>query len=278
MTSVSIIVPVYNVERYIVDCARSALSQTWQDIQFIFVDDASPDKSIDILETLIDKEFQARKPQISIIRKKVNEGLPQARRTGVEAATGDYILHLDSDDWLELDAVEKLVRRADETGADVVYFFAWKEFGEGRRRMITDKEFATPQEFADAAFVHKAHPGVVLKMWRRSLFTPPIFFPKYGNHEDTVQTLQLLSHARTLALLPEPVYHYRRTDGAAMSRKSRKVRRPLSLRNFLDLYIYYKDSLETSPIKRYYRRLLFKARLWSLLYDRGARKEYPGLL
>ena len=142
MTTVSLIVPIYKVEKYIGQCARSVLGQSWPSIQFIFVDDCSPDKSIDILEALIDREFASLKDHIQIIRKPVNEGLPQARKTGLEAATGDYILHVDADDWIEPDAVEKLALKAEETEADVVYFFAWKEFGDGRSRVITDKEFA----------------------------------------------------------------------------------------------------------------------------------------
>ncbi len=275
--TVSIIVPIYKVEKYIEQCARSVLSQTWPSIQFIFVDDCSPDRSIELLETLIDKEFANLKERITIIRKPVNQGLPQARKTGVEAAKGDFILHVDSDDWIEPNAVDKLVGKEEETGADVVYFFAWKEFGDGSSRVITDKEFATPQAFADAVLVHDAHPSVVLKFWRRSLFSPEIFFPRFGQAEDMVQSLQLLDRASKVVRLPEPLYHYRRTDSEAMSRGKRSKRKAQQLRNYLDLYLFYKNSLETSPIRRSYRKILRKAKWWSLLYDRSARKEYPEL-
>lgn len=278
MTTVSIIVPIYKVEKYIEQCARSVLSQTWPSIQFIFVDDCSPDRSIELLETLIDKEFANLKERITIIRKPVNQDLPQARKTGVEAAKGDFILHVDADDWVETDAVERLVRKAEETGADVVYFYAWKEFGDGSSRVITDKEFATPQDFADAILVHEAHPSVVLKFWRRSLFTPEIFFPRYGQAEDMVQSLQLLDRATKAVRLPEPLYHYRRSDSLAMSRGKRSRKKSQQLRNFLDLYLFYKDTLESSPIRRCAGTILRKARRWAFLYDWSARKEYPGLL
>ena len=121
MKQVSIIVPVFKVEKYIEQCARSVLGQSYPCIQFIFVDDFTPDRSIELLEALIDKEYSGLKDTITIIRKPVNEGLPQARKTGVQAATGDYIMHVDSDDWIEPDAAEKLVAKAEETGADVVY-------------------------------------------------------------------------------------------------------------------------------------------------------------
>lgn len=277
MITVSIIVPIYKVEKYIEQCARSVLSQTWPSIQFVFVDDCTPDRSIELLETLIDKEYASLKEHITIIRKPVNEGLPQARKTGVQAATGDYILHVDSDDWIEPDAAEKLAVKVEETGADVVYFYAWKEFGDGNSRVITDKEFATPQDFADAILVHDAHPSVVLKFWRRRLFRPEIFFPRFGQAEDMVQSLQLLDRASQAVRLPEPLYHYRRTDSDAMSRSKRGKRKAQQLRNYLDLYLFYKDSLDTSPIRRSYRKILRKAKWWSLLYDHSARKEYPEL-
>ncbi len=277
MTTVSLIVPIYKVEKYIEQCARSVLGQSWPSIQFIFVDDCSPDGSIDLLEALIEREFSGLKSQIQIIRKPVNEGLPQARRTGIAAATGDFILHVDADDWIEPDAVEKLARKADETGADVVYFFAWKEFGDGRSRVITDKEFATPQDFADAILVHDAHPSVVLKFWRRTLFSPEIFFPRYGQAEDMVQSLQLLDRAAKAVRLPEPLYHYRRSDSSAMSRGKRARKKAQQLRNYLDLYRFYSASIETSPLRRCWRKLLRKARLWALLYDRSAIKDYPEL-
>ncbi|MBR0109436.1 MAG: glycosyltransferase family 2 protein [Bacteroidales bacterium] len=277
MTTVSLIVPIYKVEKYIEQCARSVLGQSWPSIQFIFVDDCSPDSSIDILEALIEREFASLKDRIQIIRKPVNEGLPQARKTGIAAATGDYILHVDADDWIEPDAVEKLALKAGETGADVVYFFAWKEFGDGRSRVITDKEFATPQDFADAVLVHDAHPSVVLKFWRRTLFSPEIFFPRYGQAEDMVQSLQLLDRAKKAVRLPEPLYHYRRSDSDAMSRSKRARKKSHQLRNYLDLYRFYRDSIETSPIRRTWRKILRKARLWALLYDRSAIKDYPEL-
>lgn len=277
MTTVSLIVPIFKVEKYIEQCARSVLGQSWPSIQFIFVDDCTPDRSIELLEALIDSEFAALKDRILIIRKPVNEGLPQARRTGVAAATGEYILHVDADDWIEPDAVEKLARKAGETGADVVYFFAWKEFGDGRSRVITDKEFASPQDFADAVLVHDAHPSVVLKFWRRTLFSPEIFFPRYGQAEDMVQSLQLLDRASKVVRLPEPLYHYRRSDSDAMSRGKRARKKSHQLRNYLDLYRFYRDSIETSPIRRTWRKILRKARLWALLYDRSAIKDYPEL-
>lgn len=273
MKKVSVIVPFYKVEDYVAECAESLMAQTYADIEFVFVNDGSPDSSREKLE-----EVLSRHPgRDSRIIDKPNGGLPQARKTGVDACSGDYVLNVDSDDWLETDAVEKLVAAAEKENADVVYFYAWKEFADGRRRVITDRAYATPQEFADEIYAHNAHASVCLKFWRRALYEPEIFFPRFGIHEDMVQSVQLLDRASKAVLLPEPLYHYRRTNSGAMTKKSRRSRRKQSLRNYLDLYLFYKDSLDTSPIRRLWRKMLRKARWWGLVWDCSVFKEYPFL-
>ena len=270
---VSILTTVYKVEPYISRCAESLLGQTYPDIEFVFVNDGTPDRSREVLADVVSR-FPERKV---IIVDKPNGGSPQARKTGIGHCTGEYILNVDSDDWLEPDAIEKLVDAALKSQADVVYFYAWKEYGGGRSRIITDAEYSSPQAFASAVFAHKAHAALWLKFMRRSLYRPDIFFPYYGIHDDMVQAVQLLDRASSLYLLPEPLYHYRLDNPSSLMKKPRAVRRKQSMRNLLDLYSFYKDSLETSPIRRFHRTLLAKARWWALLYDRSVFKEYPFL-
>ncbi len=91
---VSVIVPVYGVEAYIEQCARSILGQTYPALECIFVNDGTPDRSMDILAEVV-KDFPARNV---VIVNKENGGLPHARWSGLEAATGEYVMHVDSDD------------------------------------------------------------------------------------------------------------------------------------------------------------------------------------
>ena len=114
---VSVIVPIYGVENYIERCARSLFSQTFKSVEFIFVNDCTKDGSMDVLSD-VRKEYP--EADIKVINLERNMGLPQARRAGVEQATGDYILHVDSDDWIEPDMLEILYERAVDTGADMV--------------------------------------------------------------------------------------------------------------------------------------------------------------
>lgn len=113
------IVPVYNVAPYIEKCARSLLEQTLENMEIIFVDDKTPDNSIEIINSLLDN-YPSRKSQTKIIHKRKNEGLAAARKDGILAATGEYIIHCDSDDWADTTLYRTLYEKAKETGADIV--------------------------------------------------------------------------------------------------------------------------------------------------------------
>ena len=274
---VSIIVPIYKVERYIEQCAESVLGQSYGDIQFIFVDDGSPDASVDKLNALIDSRFAHLRERIEIVRKR-NGGLPQARLTGLQHATGDYVLHVDSDDWLELDAVEKLARKAEETDADVVYFYVRKEKGEGRSHVSKDKVYEDPKAFSRDVFCNKAHGYVVNKFARRSCYREDLFYPKGNMHEDMVLMGQLLFYCKKVALLPEALYHYRRNNSASETRQARKVRRAASARNFLDLYEAYRGRMAGSPVEPVRRHILRRCLWIGIRWDRSLLKERPYLL
>ena len=110
---VSIIVPVYNVEKYLRKCLDSIVNQTYKNIEVICVDDGSPDNSIDIL-----REYRAKDDRVTIIRQK-NKGLSGARNTGIKNATGKYIMFIDSDDWVELNMVELMTKKMDNKNLEL---------------------------------------------------------------------------------------------------------------------------------------------------------------
>lgn len=116
---VSVIVPIYNASKYIEKCCRSLFEQTLDSIQYIFVDDGSNDGGLDIVkETLVD--YPHRNEQVSFINHDENRGVGAARHEGLKAAKGDYIIHCDSDDWVEPDAYQTLYEKAVSDGADIV--------------------------------------------------------------------------------------------------------------------------------------------------------------
>ena len=119
MPKISILTPIYGVEKYIEQCARSLFDQSYADIEYIFVNDCTKDRSIEILESVM-TDYPERARQVSIIQHECNKGLGAARHTAFEAATGKYVMHVDSDDILPPDAVRLLVEAAESHHADVV--------------------------------------------------------------------------------------------------------------------------------------------------------------
>ena len=115
---VSVLVPVYGVEKYIERCAVSLFEQTYENLEYIFVDDCSPDNSIEILENVLER-YPHRKEQTTIIRLEENGGLGNARKVSFEKATGKYVTFVDSDDFVSERMIELLVSKAQETGADI---------------------------------------------------------------------------------------------------------------------------------------------------------------
>ena len=124
MPKVSVIIPVYGVEKYIGRCARSLFEQTLDNIEYIFVDDCTPDKSMEVLQAEIEKyrlRFAEEKKVVRTTRMPSNSSQAAVRRHGSQLATGDYIIHCDSDDWVDTDLYEKMYNEAINSGADVVF-------------------------------------------------------------------------------------------------------------------------------------------------------------
>ena len=115
MINVSVIVPVYKVEAFIEHCIRSLMEQTLREVEFVIVDDCSPDNSLSIARRVI-KDYPEREGQVRLIRHEANKGLPAARNSGLAVATGEYVFHCDSDDFVEPEMLERLYRTAKGIG------------------------------------------------------------------------------------------------------------------------------------------------------------------
>ena len=275
---ISLIVPVYGVEKYIRQFAESALGQTYDDIQFIFVNDGTKDRSMEILDELIEEKYSHLKHRILIINKE-NGGLPSARKAGLEAAEGEYILFADSDDWLETDAVRKVMDKVEETGADIVYFDLIKEYGH-RVSYKREKDYTAVQkdDFIINIFNYKSHGYTVTKCFRKTLYTEnQIFFPKLGMHEDIYLMSQIIFHAGSLSHLPEALYHYRKDNPDSFCAQDRLKRHIASTTNLLDLYEHYRDNLKGSPVEKVAGSILMRAGQHSIMHGYDFFEKYPYL-
>ncbi len=193
MIKVSVIIPVYNVQAYIERCARSLFEQSLQDLEYIFVDDCSPDNSISLLKRLL-LDYPNRAINTIICRHTCNKGLPQARKTGVLKARGEYVAFCDSDDWVSPEIYERLYTEALRKNADLVSCDFYRTDGTNNRNYFScNNTFYGP---------------VWNRLIKRSVFHNPIQFPKYNKAEDGVLMIQLSYFCNIKVFLHEALYYY----------------------------------------------------------------------
>ena len=236
---VSVIVPVYRVEQYIGQCAGSLFAQTWQDMEFLFVDNNTPDSSIEVMEKVLE-DYPERKGQV-IVLKESQQGLGPVRINGSRKATGDYIIHVDSDDWVEPDFIEKLAAKALSEDADVVYCDYFKEY-EGRpdkTKVATQPDLEDTDGITALYAIHRARLKAFMcnKLVRRTLYDfDTIVTPIRNMHEDIVVQTQLLYRARKVVHVASPLYHYRRKRSGAVTAGSILRNRKMSAEGLFHLY------------------------------------------
>lgn len=215
MPEVSVIVPFYNVAPFIGRCAQALMAQTLSDVEYLFVDDASPDGSRRILEDILaaHPERNAR-----ILTHPLNRGLPAARNTGLAAATGRYICHLDSDDYPEPDMLEKLYEAARQSGADIAYCDFCLSFENGERYMA-NPDFTRAEDLLKEGFLSgRCKYNVWNKLILRDLYTRSgIRFPEGHSMGEDMTVIRLCLHAGTCVHVPEALYHYVKLNAGAMS-------------------------------------------------------------
>ncbi len=205
---VTILVPVYNVENYIERCARSLFEQTYKDIEYTFVDDCSPDRSIEILEKVIEN-YPQRKPYVRIIRHEHNRGLAAARNTAVDNCQTEFLMHVDSDDYIELDAVESCLNKQNEGDYDIVTFNMvkhFKHYDEQRNQM----EITSPKDFTLKLLDGRCAHGVCGNLIRKSLYVDNDIHAIEGVNmaEDYLVMPRLAYCSNRVANLDKTLYHY----------------------------------------------------------------------
>lgn len=216
MVKVSVIIPVYGVEKFIARCADSLLSQSLQDVEYLFVNDASQDNSIQVLHSVIDN-YPGREKQIRILEHRENRGLPAARNTGLKAARGEYVFHCDSDDYLEPETLTSLYHAARQSDADIVWSDWFLTFGHSERYM-REPAYPTPYEALRGMLGGAMKYNVWNKLIKRNLYTDnDIEFPEgYGMGED-MTILKLFACAERSTYVPKAFYHYVKTNANAFS-------------------------------------------------------------
>ena len=214
---VSIIVPVYNIENYIRVCVESILAQTYASLELILVDDGSKDNS-----GILCDEYAVIDPRVKVIHKE-NGGVSSARNAGLRQAKGDWIMHVDGDDWIEPDMIESLIEAAKATEADLV-FSDFIKYGPnaGNNQLPSWNSDKIDSMSRYIAYVMTTIWGSIAK---RSLYIDHSLKSPEGISycEDFHLIVRLCHYAKKIANVHRPFYHYRYRPTSIMSNMSRKT-------------------------------------------------------
>ena len=222
---VSIIVPVYNVEKYLEKCVSSIINQSYKNIEIILVDDGSKDNS-----GLMCDEFAKKDDRIKVIHK-TNGGLSSSRKSGLEQANGKYILFVDSDEWIDEETVEYLIEIAINKNSDCVCFSYVREYEEKslivsqniskdiHRRLfgLINEELKNPQRMDSIA-------SCCMKLYSKQCALKGKFFNAgdYANAEDTLFNIHALVNAQNCVYEDKSFYHYRKYNSNSLTNLYRK--------------------------------------------------------
>lgn len=261
---ISIIVAAYNIEKYIYKCIDSIKKQTLKDIEIIIVNDGSTDSTLNIIRNLALKDSRIR-----IIDKK-NEGSIEARKSGLEVANGEYILFVDGDDWLELDALEKLYNNATNNNSDIVIYNSYFVYGDKKvERYVFSKELS--EDNIKNLFLENIYPGLVFKMIKHEYIKKNNieFASNISFAEDLATTSSLFINNPKISYVDDCLYNYYQRNDSISKTINNKVLEIDEAMNFIKRkleenglynkyreeyeYMIYLHMIEYQLLSRYYK-------------------------
>lgn len=217
--NVTVIVPVFNVAAYIEKCARSIFEQSLENLEILFIDDCTPDNSVEIIKKTLE-QYPSRKDLTRIISLSANAGQAGVRRRGIIEATGDYVIHCDGDDWIDRTLYEKLYNHALSTSADVVVCDEVMEYSD--RQILKP---TAPLPTSGKALLKEWYRNTIglfchNKLVRRNILIDNDILPWQGLNmwEDNGLFARIFYYADKVAQIHgEPFYHYNRANQGAMT-------------------------------------------------------------
>ena len=265
---VSILVPVYNSEKYLRQCLDSIVNQTYKDLQVVIVDDGSKDNSLSICREYADKyEF------IEVYHQG-NAGVASARNALLDKAKGDYTIFIDSDDWIEPDMIEGLLHYIAEYDLDIVICGSVSEYNDSATAV--DTSYCSPlidnrEEAVKKFILHKELNGSLWnKLVKTSLFHNLRFAKDIWYGEDALMMWQVLQRVNRIGSMPTPYYHYRMNDASI----SHQTFGPQKMSGHQVWATIYADTCRDWPeYKRVARAAFAISDMWLLFY--AALDKYP---
>lgn len=258
---VSIIIPVYNVEKYLRQCIESVIAQTYQNLEIILIDDGSTDSSRKICD-----EYAGKYSFVSVMHQK-NEGLSGARNKGLSLSSGEYVAFVDSDDWISSDNIEKMVSQVLSERSDFIFSDAlcFEESSKGyqiKQHYKRENAYSTDtghKVFSELQKHKDFHCAVQMYLWKRSFLSKNslTFYPGII-YEDMIFTFKAFLVAKQVSHCPVAIYHRRFRPGSIVTSKP-------TYKNFWSANIVYTEvssltkSFENEYTKGYCARCAFKA-------------------
>lgn len=225
---VSVLVPVYGVEKYIERCARSIFEQTYQNLEIIFVNDCTPDSSIVILNRVLE-DYPERKAQTRIINHDKNRGLAAARKTALLASSGYYIQNYDSDDYVDTDMIRQMVNAAQKYDADITICDLYYVYSvTDNKRYVSVNPSLVPINCLIQLLKGQVHSSLCNKLIKHSLYSDNVIMPTEGINmlEDMSVMYRLMYFAKKISYVPMALYNYTQINSnsytTVLSKKSRQ--------------------------------------------------------
>ena len=267
MKKVSVIIPMYNVEKVMARSVQSLFRQTLTDFEVLFIDDCSSDNTEEELRRMI-SSFNRLDIDVKIIRHEYNKGVAAARNTGLDNAMGEYVYYLDSDDYLDTDALELMYGKAKEDETDIVGCEWFLSFENNARHMV-QPEVKTGRE----AFVKMCDGVMRWNLWlfmvRRSLYEDNRFRFLSGVNmgEDMMVMMKLLLNAERITVIHRPLYHYIQTNSNAMTKNFAAYRGQVS-ENVAEVESYIEQRGKTELLGRLLNQLKLNLKLPLIISDK----------
>ena len=249
MYRISILVPVYKVEPYIELCARSLFEQSYSDLEFVFVNDCSPDRSIEVLRHVVES-YPDRADSVKIINHDTNRGVAAARNTLLDNATGDFVSWVDADDWLESNAIELLMQKQQQTNSDIVsgniHVYYDNDVRSLKEEKYQDKAQLIQDQLKDTWNMNTFIWG---RLFRRSLFEKYHIRCMEGCNyaEDRYQVVRLSYFADTFATIDAFVYNYEKRNNTSITVQQKEnmsvylMNQYQHLRNWIGIRDFFSD-------------------------------------
>lgn len=276
--AVSVIVPIYKVQAYIEKCARSLFEQTLESLEIIFVDDCSPDNSVEIIQKTLEK-FQNRNSLTRIIRMPTNTGQAGVRRQGIIEAKGQYIIHCDGDDWVDISLYEKMYNIALRDKADIVICDFMYETSNGTHLYKQPDLSKNASEALRNWYKCFFHMSCANKMVKRDIYFNNNIFPWPGLNmwEDNGLMFRVFSASKKISQIHDAFYHYNRTNETSMSAAYGRTQVNQMIDIAKSVTKYFKDNGIINEYLDSITALQFYAKINLITDDFNGLKEYKSL-